>query len=325
MKKVSVIALFHPEHPELYLHMLRGDTQKWTLPCGSSNPGELPHETAARELQEEAGLEIKEMSACRNGCFESGEDPHGVHITLFHSPFPSGQSPDSFDDPDKEGVTFKFLNPLTHDNLHIEGDRNILIQHLKSGLTKSEPISKKELDPKLGYKFKYLPPKSASGPYSLHTVTVHDKTGQQVGHLVAEDVGDGDYMPNMIHVDEPHRRQGIGGKLHQVMQRHTGLKAIPDLISQTDAARGMWKDPKRKFGKKKINKAEINQPLAPDTEQGNKLQAIASKIQAIKQLKAQNPEIDWDKAFPEQKQESGRSRRKLREIGLKAHLTRRIK
>lgn len=132
MPRIAVVAIQHPELPNLFLHGLRRDNGAWTLPGGHANDGETMLEAARREAREEAGLDIKEMQAARNGKFEDND----VH--LFTCPCPQNLNLKSDNDPDNEFLTFKWLDPTNHGNMHIPKEKNILVQHLKgSTLIKS--------------------------------------------------------------------------------------------------------------------------------------------------------------------------------------------
>ena len=130
MKKASVIAMPHPDFPELFLHGKRRDTKKWTLPGGCSEGGETTLETALRELDEETGIQLKpkdlkklKTKMCHN---KDGE----VEVTLFEAKCPKDLQLKVKQDPDEELVLFKFLNPLTHKDMHIPRDKNILKDYL---------------------------------------------------------------------------------------------------------------------------------------------------------------------------------------------------
>lgn len=135
MKRIAVVALRHPEHDNLYLHLLRADNGRWACPGGHMLPGELPHEAARRELYEETGVDLEKLEELRNGEVpDSSGEPMQIHL------FGAVIDPTKFtakNDPDKEAVTFKYLDPTQHDGLHVQGDRNILIQHML-GLSKGD-------------------------------------------------------------------------------------------------------------------------------------------------------------------------------------------
>jgi hypothetical protein len=82
-----------------------------------------------------------------------------------------------------------------------------------------------------------------------HMVTAHDLSGKRVGHLSAEDTGDGKFQPIMVEVHPKHQRRGIASSMYRLMETSTKLKASPDLESQSPAAQKLWAQPKRPFGK----------------------------------------------------------------------------
>ena len=58
----------------------------WGFPKGKAESGEVPHETAKRELREETGLEIKEMISGRlfheTYSFEKGDQKFHKEVVL---------------------------------------------------------------------------------------------------------------------------------------------------------------------------------------------------------------------------------------------------
>ena len=161
LPKVSVVALRHPQFQNLFLHGLRSDNQKWTLPGGHANPGETPKETASRELKEETGLEGIQLEDARND--QLGKESDRVHVHLFTGVCPEGKKLNATSDPDSEFVTYKFLDPSNHNNMHIDSDRNILLHHLGSMIHKTITLekeneiiaeNKKKPEAKVKHKFK---------------------------------------------------------------------------------------------------------------------------------------------------------------------------
>ena len=141
MRKVSVVAIEHPFLQGLFLHGKRKDSGKWCLPGGHGLEGELPVETARRELKEETGLDIHEMEECRNGCFEGPVEDEGVHVHLFRAKPQEGVAVDHTVDPDGEFSEFRYINPLVNDKMHVPTSRNVLIHFLQDGqkIQKAEP------------------------------------------------------------------------------------------------------------------------------------------------------------------------------------------
>lgn len=136
MKKIAVIAIQHPTEPGLFLHGLRVDNQKFACPGGHCHPGETEHESATRELEEETGLKGIKLDKVHDKVY--GDN----HVVLFHGVHPGNQDPHSQDDPDKEFVTFKFLDPNTHANLHVPRKNNIVTDWIQQSLQKDQPVLK---------------------------------------------------------------------------------------------------------------------------------------------------------------------------------------
>ncbi len=128
MKKVSVIAIPHPDLPELFLHGRRKDNKKWTIPGGGADNGESPAECAERELYEETGLKISKLQEW--GDKKVSDKGKEITVTLFVGKCPDNLNLKVKQDPDSEFECFKFLNPLNHANLHVPIERNILQDYL---------------------------------------------------------------------------------------------------------------------------------------------------------------------------------------------------
>jgi 8-oxo-dGTP pyrophosphatase MutT (NUDIX family) len=132
MRKIVCIAIKHPALPNLFLHGLRRDNHRWSLAGGHSKPGETDLEAANRELKEETGLENVKIDKIHDRVY--GDN----HVVLYSGDRPDGVDPRSDADPDKEFVTFKFLDPTSHANLHVPAERNVLVDWMNSTLAKKE-------------------------------------------------------------------------------------------------------------------------------------------------------------------------------------------
>jgi len=144
MKKVSVVAIQHPQYPNLFLHGIRSDTGKHNLIGGHADDGETPIETARREAREEAQLEIKDLSQIANGQFK-GEDDEDISVTLFLCKMPNNALINCTNDEDREFEQggFKFIDPIKMKNkLHVHPKKNLLVQYLTGQL----PSNTKQLD-----------------------------------------------------------------------------------------------------------------------------------------------------------------------------------
>ena len=124
MDKVSVVALQNKNFPNLYLHLLRRQDGTWSLPGGHAISGETPLETAKRELKEEAGITNIDLRYVMDESFGD------THVFLFIGEHTERH--ETLDnDPDKEGLTTKFLDPFEVRKPHIPEQRNILLKYLQ--------------------------------------------------------------------------------------------------------------------------------------------------------------------------------------------------
>jgi len=128
--KVSVIAIPHPEFSNLFLHGRRKDNKKWTLPGGSAEDEESAKKCAIRELFEETGLEIKDLTHWGKKKVKKGDKD--IQVSLFTTKCPKNLNLRTDKDPDSEMMYFKFLDPLTHGNMHVPMERNILKDYINA-------------------------------------------------------------------------------------------------------------------------------------------------------------------------------------------------
>jgi len=126
--KVSVVAIPHPELDNLFLHGKRRDNKKWTIPGGGADKGESALKCAIRELEEETGLKIKKLNYWGKKTVTHGKQR--IEVSLFTAKCPKDLKLLVGDDPDQEMMHFKFLDPLTHGNMHVPMDSNILRDYL---------------------------------------------------------------------------------------------------------------------------------------------------------------------------------------------------
>lgn len=221
MKKIAVIALRHPVMPNLFLHGLRRDNHKWALPGGHGKPGEADHESARRELEEETGLTDIQLDKVHDQKYGD------AHIHLFHAESPLGTDLNPSDDPDGEFVTFKYLDPTTHENLHIPKERNILTEWMSGPLSNSvkKAAAKIKVEPFVVDKEMFNPKKHDFIVRAIHR-------GKAVGILAVTHKKAG-IMPFNLSVDKLHRRKGFASAMASHAEKISGKKIVrsPDMTS----------------------------------------------------------------------------------------------
>jgi len=90
------------------------------------------------------------------------------------------------------------------------------------------------------------------GDHDLHSVAALDRKGNLVGQAYLTKQH-GRLYPHEIegvavHVDQEHRRKGLGSAMYRLAEQKTGLK-VDRPSAQSDAGAAMWDSPTRPFGK----------------------------------------------------------------------------
>jgi 8-oxo-dGTP pyrophosphatase MutT (NUDIX family) len=125
-KLIVLIALRHPEFPNLILHGRRVDNNKWSVPGGHIDPGERPVEGAFREFIEETGVPL--VAAEYIGCYEIAARNLELYLFEGNGPKPNvWDLANPFSDPDAEFSAFQYIDPRTTSfELHAGKDDNVV-------------------------------------------------------------------------------------------------------------------------------------------------------------------------------------------------------
>ncbi|WP_345752045.1 NUDIX hydrolase [Microbacterium rhizophilus] len=86
MPVITVSAIAFIREDGRVLTVRKRGTSRWMLPGGKPEPGELPIETAVREVREELGIEIPAARLELLGAFDShaaNESGHALRATVF--------------------------------------------------------------------------------------------------------------------------------------------------------------------------------------------------------------------------------------------------
>lgn len=145
MKEVVAIAVMDGNK---LLMGRRRDTGKWTNPGGHMEPGEDRRVAAHRELREEAGIDIADMTYIGSRVTKDDEGQR-LLIHCFYCHIPTGCPTTMKEDPDEEVHRWHWINvdggcpQHVADNLHVPLEQNILLQ-----LMECTDIKKSEEEPK---------------------------------------------------------------------------------------------------------------------------------------------------------------------------------
>lgn len=105
---------------------LREDCEKWANPAGHIKIGEDPYVGAQRELIEETNLDAKEIKLVE----VSYNKDKKILLYLFVVQVDLEQEIDVSNDPDKEFITARFLDPNEiKEEMHIPVDENVAIKY----------------------------------------------------------------------------------------------------------------------------------------------------------------------------------------------------
>jgi GNAT superfamily N-acetyltransferase len=94
--------------------------------------------------------------------------------------------------------------------------------------------------------YKILHDKSTPGAHAMQAL---DSSGRVVGHVVAEDLGDGTMQANIVDVHPEHQRKGLASAMYASLESRTGLRMVPDLEAQSKEGAALWRQKNRGFGK----------------------------------------------------------------------------
>lgn len=113
----------------------RRDNNKWTFPGGHLDPGETLSEGAARELKEEAGIEIdlNDLELIAVERIAQGRNGKPFIVFAFDYSLKDGQIPTTYQDPDREVYQWRFVElKSTTPELHPESrhaQNDLILQH----------------------------------------------------------------------------------------------------------------------------------------------------------------------------------------------------
>lgn len=256
-KRIAVIALHHPEDPHLILHGVRKDNGLFAMPGGHINDGENASDGAARELKEETGLDGVNLEHRLDHIYESPD--HVNHVSLFMAQAPS-EIPTTALDPDGEFVpgSFKFINPLMCEQLHVPEERNIFCHWAKSEavgheLEKDGAIKSVQQKPNSTPNYKpQLSQKSSSHNAILHSHDLqphelfndsHDEFGYPTGKLILKTESSLNFEGLVKAKKDMMPMFGQNPEQHHHEFADWASKALPNKDWQIWAARNYKKDP----------------------------------------------------------------------------------
>ena len=258
-QRIAVVAIRHPTEPDLYLHGLRVDSGKWNLIGGSAHSGESMDEAIKREAKEEAGLDLKNPVLVHNKQYGDND------VYLFMHDAPVNLDTDTTQDPDSEFVTFKFLNPTVHRNLHVPAAKNILVEHMQ-GLSKAmvwSDSAQKHLMDTIHNKFypttagkvdskyikthdyggkkihEYQVSQKGSKPQTFYSINENDDpNGKHVSAIRMDESKSIPQLTTVATVPE-HQKKGHGYSLHEfAAQKYGRIQSDADL---TESTHNMWR------------------------------------------------------------------------------------